>query len=130
MATTEEVIEAYIRAWNAVDDAERRRLLDVCWADDGILTGPNYEVAGRAAMEVHLGGFLARNPGAHVVTTSGLDAHHDVVRYGWRIFRGDTSILAEGGDTVIMGPDGRIARVLMFYGPLPPGATNERKDNP
>ena len=47
MATTEEVSEAYIRAWNAVDDAERRRLLDVCWADDVILTGPNYEVAGR-----------------------------------------------------------------------------------
>jgi hypothetical protein len=97
MATTEEVSEAYIQAWNAVDDAERRRLLDVCWADDGILTGPNYEVAGRVAMEVHLGGILVRNPGARVVTTSGLDAHHDAVRYGWRIFRGDTSILAEGG---------------------------------
>jgi hypothetical protein len=122
MATVHEVIEAYIGVWNATDDAARRRLLDSCWAADGTLTGPHYEVVGRAAMEAYCTGFQERNRGARVVATSGVDAHHDVVRYGWRIDRGDGSVLAEGEDTVIIGPDGRIARVLMFYGDLPPVA--------
>ncbi len=129
MATADELVEAYIRACNEPDAAERRRLLGLCWGDDGALTGPNYEVKGRAAMESYFTGFQERNRGARVVAISGFDAHHDVVRYGWRIYRGDDSILAEGVDTAIIGPDGRIARVLMFYGPLPPATTQKSEAN-
>jgi hypothetical protein len=108
MATAEELVEAYIRTCNAPDAAERRRLLGLCWGDDGALTGPNYEVKGRAAMEAYCTGFQERNRGARVVATSGFDAHHDVVRYGWRIYRGDDSILAEGVDTLSSGRTGAL----------------------
>lgn len=125
MATVDEVISAYFAAWNEPDDAARHRLIDVCWADDGMLTGPQYQREGRDAVMEHLSGFQRRYPGASVVLTSGLDIHHDLVRYGWRINKADGSLLADGEDVAIIAPDGRIRRVLMFYGPLPPIPTTQ-----
>ncbi len=115
----DEIIATYFRAWNEPDDDARARLLEACWAEDGKLTGPQYERTGRAPVAAQIGEFLRQYSGSRIVPTSGCDAHHDVVRFGWRIERGDGSVLMEGQDTGIVGSDGRLARILMFYGPLP-----------
>ena len=44
---TKEVVEAYGAAWNEVDQAARRRLLEQAWADDGTYTDPQSDISGR-----------------------------------------------------------------------------------
>jgi len=41
-------------------------------------------------------GFSDRFPGARVMITSGVDAHHSFARYAWRITVSDGSTLLEG----------------------------------
>lgn len=50
---------------------------------------------------------------------SGIDTHHNVLRFLWRLVRadgtaGDTSI--DFGET---GPDGRLIKIVGFFGPPP-----------
>ena len=59
---------------------------------------------------------------------SGIDVHHNVVRFLWRLVRADGSC----GDTSIdfgeVGPDGRLVKIVGFFGAPPalrelPGCT-------
>ena len=42
----EEVVLAYIEAWNTPDEEARRNLLDRCWADNATYIDPVSEVRG------------------------------------------------------------------------------------
>ena len=50
---------------------------------------------------------------------SGIDVHHNVVRFLWRLVRADGTC----GDTSIdfgeVGPDGRLVKIVGFFGPPP-----------
>ncbi len=118
--TIEELIATYDRAWNAADDGECRRLLELCWAEDGELVDPRGgRFRGRATVLERLAGFRDRFPGARVEITSGLDEHHGFVRYRWTIVGRDGSELLDGVDFAELATDGRLRRVVMFFGRLP-----------
>ena len=61
----------------------------------------------------------ASRPGARLEFMSGIDVHHNVVRFLWRLVRADGTC----GDTSIdfgeVGPDGRLVRIVGFFGPAP-----------
>jgi hypothetical protein len=63
---------------------------------------------------------LAGRPGARIEFMSGIDVHHDVVRFLWRLVRADGTC----GDTSIdfgeVGPDGRLVKIVGFFGAPPP----------
>ena len=118
--TLEELIATYDRAWNEPDEGERRRLLELCWADDGELVDPQAgRFRGRDAVLERLAGFRERFPGARVEITSGLDENHGFARFAWTIFGADGSELFDGMDFAAVADDGRLGRVVMFFGPLP-----------
>ena len=120
--TVEELIATYDGVWNERDDAERRRLLERCWADDGELVDPRAgRFRGRDAVLERLAGFRERFPGARVEITSGLDENHGFVRFAWTILGEDGSELLDGMDFAEVAEDGRLRRVVMFFGPLPGG---------
>jgi len=114
-----EIAEQYIAAWNETDDARRNALLAQCWADNGVYVDPNVEVTGRDALSRRIKEVQAGRPGARLEFMSGTDAHHNVLRFLWRLVRadgtcGDTSI--DIGET---GPDGRLTKIIGFFGPAP-----------
>lgn len=115
-----EVIGAYGEAWTEPDPARRAELLERAWADDGVYCDPTTTVSGRAAMERHIAGFGARLPGCTIVVTSAIDAHDGYARFGWEIRDGSGAAVGEGTDFAVLGPDGRIQRIVGFFGPLPP----------
>lgn len=121
----EAAVAALDAAWQATDPGERERLLERALAPGAELVGP--EPVGRhvgvPAIGALIGGFAARWPGARVVVTTGIDAHHAWARYGWAIRGAGGEPLLEGMDVVETAPDGRLARVVMFYGALPPLAS-------
>ena len=115
----EDVVAAYDRAWNEPDPAERRRLLELSWAEDGELVDPTGRFQDREAIIERLAGFSERFPGARVDITSGIDDHHGFVRYAWTIADADGARLLEGIDVCELAEDRRLRRVVMFFGPLP-----------
>ena len=73
MSNTEEVVAAYMAAWNEADEGKRRRLLERAWADDGAYTDPQSDVAGREALVALIGGMHSQMAGARIDVTSKTD---------------------------------------------------------
>ena len=114
-----EVVEAYQRAWSA-PDGEQRRLLELSMTDDAELIQPNGRSGGRDAVVQRIASLAERWPGAEVEITSGTDEHHGFVRYSWNL-RTPDSVVLSGFDVGELAPDGRLRRVVQFFGPFPAG---------
>ena len=109
------IVTQYMAAWNEPDDAARRALLEQCWSDSGVYLDPNVSLAGRDALATKIGEVLAGRPGARLEFMSGIDVHHNVVRFLWRLVRadgtcGDTSI--DFGEIGRRRPAGQNRRLL------------------
>ncbi len=73
---------------------------------------------GLDALLAHIDAVIARRPGARVVRTTRVDVHHDLARFGWRVVQADGTTLPEGLDLAELSEDGRIRRIVGFFGPL------------
>jgi hypothetical protein len=107
-----EIVTQHMAAWNEPDDTARRALLEQCWSDSGVYLDPNVSLVGRDALATKIGKVLASRPGARLEFMSGIDVHHAVVRFLWRLVRADGTC----GDTSIdfgeVGPDGRLTSLV------------------
>jgi hypothetical protein len=101
-----------------VDRDDRRRLLEASLTGDSELIEPRGTFAGRDAIRERIEGFAARFPGARVDVTTAVDEHNCVARYGWRIRDAGGAVLHDGIDVVDGDSDGRLRRIVMFFGPL------------
>ena len=53
---------------------------------------------------------------------SGIDVHHAMVRFLWRLVRADGTCGDISIDFGEVGPDGRLVKIVGFFGaPSPPG---------
>ena len=110
----------YMAAWNEPDHTARHALLAQCWNDSGVYLDPNVSLDGRDALAAKIGEVMASRPGARLEFMSGIDVHHNVVRFLWRLVRADGTC----GDTSIdfgeIGADGRLVKIVGFFGTPPP----------
>jgi hypothetical protein len=114
------LITDYADAWCEPNPAARKALLDRCWAEDGTYTDPTADIAGRQQLVEHIGGFFERFPGARIARTSAVDAHHGMLRFTWRMVLSDGQVFTEGIDFGRLSPDGRLAGIVGFFGPVAP----------
>jgi hypothetical protein len=119
MATTAETVAAYMDAWNEPDASKRKPLLEKAWADDGAYIDPVSDVKGRDGLEATIAGFHAQQPGARIDLTSGIDQHHNQIRFKWDFVRADGNIAVSGIDVGEIAPDGRLARIVGFWAEPP-----------
>ena len=115
----EDVLRTYGAAWNTDDEAERRKLLEDAWADDGYYCDPTGEAAGRDALVAMIGGAREMFAGFTIEQTSGVDEHHGWARFAWRMDGADGATITDGFDAVELADDGRIQRIIGFFGPFP-----------
>ena len=87
----------YSEAW-AADDAERRRLLEVAWHEDGVYSDPVGRAEGREALVSHIAGFQEQFPDHRIVVTSGVDEHDGCFRFAWALSDADGDVVMEGVD--------------------------------
>ena len=119
MASTKESLEAYMAAWNEPDEAKRKALLEKSWADDGVYIDPLSDVKGRDGLNGAIAGMHAQQPGASIVLASGIDQHHNQVRFRWDFIGADGTTAIQGIDVGESAPDGRIARIVGYWGDPP-----------
>lgn len=115
-----EVVTSYGAAWNEPDEDARRKLLNQGWADDGIYCDPTATVSGREALVTHIAGFHQQFPGARIEVASGVDEHDGWLRFAWTMVGADGATIMEGFDVGELAPDGRLRRIVGFFGPFPP----------
>jgi hypothetical protein len=58
-------------------------------------------------------------PGQQFKRLSGIDAHHDQVRFAWELSGDDGTVTVQGVDVGELADDGRFARITGFFGELP-----------
>jgi hypothetical protein len=115
----QQVVAAYGAAWNEPDEPTRRRLLEQSWADDGCYEDPTGRAEGRDALVGHIGGFHQQMAGSRIELTSGVDLRGRVLRFAWRMLDPQGGVVLDGIDFGELAPDGRLARIEGFFGPLP-----------
>ena len=131
--TLHATVLAYIEAWATPDDALRRRLLDRCWDADGIYLDPTVELQGREALSAHIGRFLSVGPagagsGHRIPIASGVDHHHGMIRFTWTLLDPDGAPMLRGMDVGELTADGRIRRIVGFFGEPAPVPDNWPED--
>ena len=109
----------YVSAWNEPDAATRLKILERCWADDAAYIDPNVDLRGRSALCEHISKMQAKRPGARIEMLSGVDLHHHVVRFLWRLVRADGSFGETSIDFGEVDANGRLTKIVGFFGEAP-----------
>jgi hypothetical protein len=119
-ATTEKVIDRYLAAWNEPDADARRRAVAELWTEDGTYTDPLASVEGHEAIRALIDGARGMFPGHVFRPIGGVDAHHDVVRFGWELVpQGGGESVVIGFDVAVVADDGRLRTVYGFLDKVP-----------
>lgn len=114
-----EVVETYGAAWGETDDAKRRALLERSWADDGEFIDPQSHTKTREELVELIASFQKQFAGAAIVATSGVEEHHGWLRFTWTFQGADGNAIFEGFDVGELAPDGRLQKIVGFWGPAP-----------
>jgi hypothetical protein len=112
-------VNNYMEAWNEADEAKRLALLARCWSDRGRYVDPNVDLEGRAALAQHIAKVQASRPGARLEFVSGIDVHHDVARFLWRLVRADGTRGDISIDLGEVNENGLLVQIVGFFGPAP-----------
>jgi len=113
------VIDTYFTIFNEPDAARRAELMPQAWVEECGFVDPLVSATGAEAISAAIGDLQSQFPGHAVTLNSGLDAHHNLVRFGWDLTDADGNVVLQGLDVAIVAEDGRLSRVGGFFGPLP-----------
>ena len=117
--TPQAAINDYCAAWSVADRSARERMLARVWAPDAVYSdpGPTYST-GVAGLSGVIADFQRQFPGTHFLC-SDPQAHHRFMRVTWILVRSDGAQVTHGEDIYDMAPDGRIQRIVGFFGDAP-----------
>lgn len=120
--TIETMIDAYCAAWSETDPAQRAHHLQGLWADGATYTDPTVDSLHLTDLLEHIGRVQEARPGAKVRRCTDVDAHHDVLRFGFEVIGADGAVIRHGVDFVVLDSSrSRLRQVIGFFGPLRSG---------
>lgn len=113
------VVDTYFAMLNETDATKRLELTRQAWTEDGGYFDPLQQAMGHD--ELVSVPVLAHEqfPGQRFIRTSGIDAHHGLVRFEWELAAEDGTVSVAGVDVGIVADDGRLSRIAGFFGPVP-----------
>ena len=118
MSDLTDTIDIYLSAWSERDPAARAGLVARAWAADGELVDPPMAATGHDAISGVHGALQQQFPGHRFRRASGVDAHHDHLRFAWELVGPDGTVALKGLDVGEVGEDGRLRRITGFFGEL------------
>jgi hypothetical protein len=99
--------------------ARRAEHIERAWVGEGRYVDPMLEAEGHAALSEMVAGVHAQFPGHRFRRVSGIDTHHDQLRFGWELAAPDGAVTVAGIDVGLLAPDGRLRSITGFFGELP-----------
>lgn len=115
-AATETTIDTWLTAYGEPDAGRRAELVADVWAPDGELIDPPLAGAGHDTLVALADAVLGHYPGHTFRRTSAVDAHHAFARYSWELVGPDGQVAVAGLDVAELGADGKLRRVVGFFG--------------
>jgi len=120
MSNINEVVVRYLAAWNEREAKRRRDLVAKAWTEDGTYVDQVREGRGHDSLDAMIAKAQEQFPGYRLNLASGVEAHHDYVRFSW--VAGGTAeapLYIKGTDFVIVAGDGRLKSVVGFTDAAP-----------
>jgi hypothetical protein len=112
-------IDTYLAAWGEPDETRRAALIDQAWAVDGRLIDPPLVGEDHDGISEMAKTMQSLYPGHTFRRTSGIDAHHEHLRFSWELVGPDGAVVLNGIDVGDLADDGRLQRITGFFGDLP-----------
>jgi len=119
MSNVTATVDAYLAMWNEEDSSRRGELIEQAWTADGNYVDPLLEADGHQALTEMVSAVHSQYPGHRFRRTSGIDCHHDQVRFGWELAAPDGAVTVAGLDVGTIAADGRLLSITGFFGDLP-----------
>lgn len=116
-------IDTHLEAYALADAARRAQLVAAAWHPDGRLVDPPFDGTGHTEIGAMTDVVLTHYPEHRFERTTAVDAHHGVARYGWRLVGPDGAVAVDGLDVAEFAVDGRLARIVGFFGTPAPAAS-------
>lgn len=113
------VVDGYLSAYSEPDEAKRDALIAEVWADDGQLIDPPLAGEGHRGISEMATTMQGQFAGHAFVRTTGIDVHHQQLRYGWELVGPGGQVAVAGMDVGEVAEDGRLRRIVGFFGELP-----------
>lgn len=116
----EALVDRHLAAYCDADPARRVAAIRTLWNAEGRLVDPPFESRGHQGISDQAATLLSRFPGCRFERTTAVDAHHQILRYGWRLVSPAGAAVVDGIDVADLDVDGRLCRVVGFFGAQPP----------
>ena len=117
--TTVDTYLTYLAMWNETDPTRRAGHIAQAWAGDGRYVDPLIAAEGHSALSAMVDGVQAKFPGHRFRRVSGIDTHHDQLRFAWDLVAPGGAVVVSGIDVGALAADGRLTRITGFFGELP-----------
>jgi hypothetical protein len=120
MSNVNEMVVRYLAAWNEREPQKRRELVAKTWTEDGTYVDAARDGKGHDALDAMLARAQGHFPGYRLNLASGIEVHHDYLRFSWAAGgTADAPLFIKGTDFVILGGDGRMKSVVGFTDAAP-----------
>jgi hypothetical protein len=121
-----QVIVQYLAAWSEPDAKRRRQLVAQAWTEDGAYVDRVREGRGHDSLDQMIAKAQEHFPGYRLNLASGIEAHHDYVRFSW-VAGGtaDAPLYIKGTDFALLADDGRLKSVIGFVDAAPAPAAQQ-----
>jgi hypothetical protein len=120
MSNLNEVVVRYLAAWNETEAKRRRELVAKAWTDDGTYVDAAREGHGHDSLDAMIATAQGHFPGYRLRLASGIETHHDYLRFSWAAGgTAEAPLYIKGTDFVVVAGDGRIKSVVGFVDAAP-----------
>ena len=116
------IVDRYFSAWNERDALARAEAVANAFTDDARYCDPLADVTGHAAIASMMGALQDQHAGLSLRVSSAIDAHHDLLRFGWEAVDAEGNVTVAGIDIAKVSDDGRVRSLHGFFGETPPAA--------
>jgi hypothetical protein len=114
-----DLVDAHLAAFSTTDPDERAALVARAYAPDAHFADPLFVATGHEEITALAASVPEMYPGHAFRRTSGVDVHHDHARYSFAFAAEDGTVVIDGTEVAQVGADGRLVRVIGFFGPVP-----------
>jgi hypothetical protein len=111
-------VDTHLSGFSEPDPDRRAELIGSVWTEDGHLIDPPLAGEGHAGIAA-LGEALQQHyPGHRFRRASAVDEHHGHLRFAWELVAPGGEVALSGLDVGELADDGRLRRIVGFFGPL------------